>query len=59
MSCKHDAYVKAAVAGAVTGGVTFLAVKCLCAGQHSRKRTAMKAFDMVVTLIDALSPKLC
>ena len=54
MSHKQEACIKAAVAGAVTGGLAFLAVRSLCSKRSFRRMSAAKAFKMIGTLMDAI-----
>ena len=54
MSHKQETCVKAAVAGVVTGGLAFLAVKSLCGRRSFRRMSAAKAFKMIGTLMDAV-----
>jgi len=54
MSHKQEVCVKATVAGVVTGGLAFLAVKSLCGRRSFRRMSAAKAFKMIGTLMDAV-----
>ncbi len=52
----HEAkcYVKSAAAGAVTGGLAFLAVKRLTSSRRLRRKTAAKAAKLIGTFMDSL-----
>lgn len=54
MTRKQETYLKAAVAGTVTGGLAFLTVKTLGSRRSLRRMTAAKAFKMIGTLMDAV-----
>ncbi len=54
MTRKQETYIKAAVAGTVTGGLAFLAVKTLGSRRSFRRMTTAKAFKMIGTLMDAV-----
>lgn len=53
MTHKQENCVKAVIAGAVTGGLAFLAVKSLCRRRSFRRMTAAKAFKLIGTLMNA------
>lgn len=53
MTHKQENCAKAAIAGVVTGGLAFLAVKSLCRRRSFRRMTAAKAFKLIGTLMNA------
>lgn len=54
MTHKQETCVKAVVAGVVSGGLAFLAVRSVCKKRSFHKMTAAKAFKMIGTLIEAV-----
>ena len=54
MSHNQEVCIKAAVAGVVSGGLAFLAVKSLCKRRSFRRMTAAKAFKMIGSLMEAI-----
>ena len=54
MSHKQEVCIKAAVAGVVSGGLAFLAVRSLCSRRSFRRMSAAKAFKMIGTLMEAV-----
>ncbi len=53
MTRQQENCIKASIAGVVTGGLAFLAVKAYGNRRSFRRMTTAKAFRMIGTLMDA------
>lgn len=54
MTREQERYIKSAAAGAVTGGLAFLAVRSLTSNRRLRRKTTAKAMKLLGNFMDSL-----